>query len=238
MNIIKFNYLLNNLDNYFDGFKFLYIFMTLYGLLYIFLYILFINNPKFSNLNFNRKLYTIKNIAKSIGLSLILIYGFTTLFDTIFYNEWNNYNLHRIGFIYASSDVLSLLIVRKLPTSTKIHHIIVLIFALINSIIDYKIDTYWRGLIIYTVFSCFSYLVNTYLGIRHIYDNESIKVTCKIALYVYTYSCLFNWLYQLFIICKWIMLLSPGIILYTGMIGMVVYDDIILIKFLHKNVYN
>ena len=211
--------------------------MTLYSIIYLSLYIAFKNKPEFINLNFNKKLYVIKNISKSIGLSLLILYGYKK-FDNSFYNDiWDSYSYHRIGFMYASCDILSLLIVRKLPLSTKIHHITVLIFSFINSGIDYQIDTYWRGLIVYTMFSCFSYLVNAYLGIRMIYKNEITKLTCKIALYVYLYGCIINWLYQLFIIYKWLLRLSPGIILYSGMIGMVVYDDIILIKFLIKDTY-
>ena len=102
---------------------------------------------------------------------------------------------------------------------------------------DYSIDTYWRGLIIYTVFSCFSYLVNTYLGIRIIYNNWLTDLTCKSALYIYVFCCLTNWIYQIFFIFKWLIKFSPGILLYSGLISMVVYDDIILIKFLNKSTY-
>ena len=226
-----------NLIDYFDGFEFLYIFMTLYGFLYISLYLIFKRNSEFINLDSNKKLYVIKNIAKSIGLLLIIIYSLSTLYNGFLYDIWDNNSIHRIGFIYSSSDILSLLIVKKLPFSTKIHHYTVLFFVLISSTIDYTIDTYWRGLIIYTLFSCFSYLVNTYLGLRIIYNNKLTKLTCKMALYIYIICCFINWSYQIFIISKWLIKISPGSLLYGGLISLVVYDDIILIKFLKKNVY-
>ena len=229
--------LLYNYIEYFDGIEYLFSFMLLYIFLYIFMYLILRNNINFINNTPNKKLYVIKNISKSIGLFFFVIFNLGVLYDILIENIWNSHYIHRLGFVYSSSDILSLLIVRKLPTSTKIHHTSVLIFTLINSKINYEIDSCWKGLIVYTIFSCFSYLVNTYLGIRIIYNNYITDLICKNALYIYVFCCLINWSYQIFIISKWTIKLSPDVIVYSSLISMVVYDDIVLIKFFIRNVY-
>ena len=51
-----------NFIDYFDGFEFLYIFITLYGFLYLSLYLIFKDQPEFIILNANKKLYVLKNM--------------------------------------------------------------------------------------------------------------------------------------------------------------------------------
>merc|ERR1711991_1049850 len=97
----------------------------IYGIIYLFLY----KNKKFDVLSNNRKLYIVKNIGKSIGLFILSFMAFNTLYQGVLYDKWNNKDIHKLGFMYASSDILSLMIVRKLPKSTKIHHTSVLFLS-------------------------------------------------------------------------------------------------------------
>lgn len=213
-------------------FKYMGFYCLLYGLVYSFIY----NNNLFIKLNYNRKLYVVKNIAKSIGLFFIAIYSAPTLYNAVIKNEWDNNQIHILGFMYGSSDILSLLLVRKLPKSTKIHHTSVLFLSIVNCLTDYTIPNHWRGVVIYAFFSSFTYLVNTYLGLRLILKKEKSKIICKIALIIYTTMCILCWIYQIYNYFHWIFNGIP-LTLFINMflISMVIYDDLILIDYLKKN---
>ena len=239
MNIIKYNYIYQKFYIYYaslNKIEYLFKYMGFYCILYGLVFSLIYKNSLFIKLNYNRKLYVVKNIAKSIGLLLIAIYSTPTLYDCIILNKWDNNQIHTLGFMYASSDILSLLLVRKLPKSTKIHHTSVLFLSIVNCLTDYTKPNHWRGIIIYAFFSSYTYLVNTYLGLRLIAKKELSKIVCKYSLYIYSSACILCWIYQLYNYTYWILNnFVFSLLINMFLISMVIYDDLILINYLKKN---
>jgi hypothetical protein len=221
-----------------DGIEYLFKYMGLYCILYGLLYSFFFKNILFIKLNYNRKLYVIKNIAKSIGLFFLSIYSSKTLYNAVVYDIWDNKKIHILGFMYASSDILSLILVRKLPNSTKIHHTSVLFLCIVNSLTDYSIPIHWRGIVIYAFFSSYTYLVNTYLGVRLVTSKENSKLICRLAMYIYVILCTVCWIYQFNNYIYWIFnKFTFSLLINMFLISMVIYDDLILIDYLKKNSY-
>ena len=113
-----------------------------------------------------------------------------------------------------SNDLAGLFAVPNLPQSTKFHHYTtVFLFMLICSISTEE-ETIGRLLVIYTIFSCIPFLVNTYLGLRFFYTrgeeltprekevNRIIDINRIMAYYVYLICCFFNWSYHTYYLVR------------------------------------
>ena len=74
--------------------------------------------------------------------------------------------MYRIAFMYSALDVLGLLMVKKLPINSKIHHIVSFSLSVLNTYIDYNTHFYWLGLPIYCMLSSYAFSVNLYLSLR------------------------------------------------------------------------
>ena len=95
-------------------------------------------------------------------------------------------------------------------------------------------------LLIYTLFSSYSFMVNNYLANRLVIkDTKRLKLILKPAYYSYLYNCSINWLvhYSCLIHSLYHKNMNIVMIFYMLLIHIVVYDDIILINFLKYN-YN
>ena len=98
-----------------------------------------------------------------------------------------------------------------------------------------------RLLVIYSIFSSYSFIVNLYLGLRFFNNNNKLLDTCIditriLAFYSYIISCSINWIIQLYILNLNIIIgnISFGILLYIFLLIIIINDDIILIKWLRK----
>ena len=141
--------------------------------------------------------------------------------------------------MYGGADLLGLLLMfKKLPMNTKIHHIFVMILIHINSGIDYNQETFWKGIIINAFFSCFSYSVNAFLGIHKFVQHKYVNRLCLLATVVYISCCSFNWSYQIYTFCIWLPKIPD--LSYGNMIGFAIYifltcgvimDDVTLIRY-------
>jgi hypothetical protein len=189
-------------------------------------------NKSLSN---DRKFYISKNIGKSIILFILSCIGYNTVYNAIKFNIWDNNNIHIIGTIYASHDILSLFIAFwKLPLTTRLHHISVLFLAYKNLYTDYTQPTIWRGMVIYAYLSALSYYVNTFLGLRFLLPKYKIWFLAKISFILYLILCIFNWSYQLLVLYNNITSPIIEIIIFCSLIGLIVYDDIILLNYLYN----
>ena len=196
---------------------------------------------KYNTLSENRKLYVQKNFVKSGFIFIFSIYATYALYLPIVYNKWDNFTLHILGLFYSINDIVSLIKVKKLPFTTKLHHIAVTILSLQNIFNDYSKFTFWRALLVYTLLSAYSFSVNMYLAYR-IISQEKDKLRnymCLCAFWTYILCFTFNWVYQLYIAS--IMFITNQITyiycLYFLLTLVLCYDDLILIKFLYKNAY-
>ena len=92
---------------------------------------------------------------------------------------------------------------------------------------------------VYAVFSTYAYLVNFLLGTRFLIEEDVKYYLFKVALFIYVCSCAINWSWQLhymyhltFEVYKSI---HWSVATYAGAIALIVWDDIILMTWLHKN---
>jgi len=193
----------------------------------------FKNNESYSLLNTDRKNYFKKNIVKTVALSLISIYGTFIIYQGLILNIWNNQLIHRMGYLYSALDFLGLLKVRNLPTNSKIHHFTTFILSYLNTWIDYTKPSFWTGLPVYCILSCYACGVNYFLGMRLL--KPLVELRKLIIFNLISYSCLLltNWSYQMHVLHKYVGL-NYGFdsFLYVSLIVFVANDDVKLVKFL------
>ena len=93
--------------------------------------------------------------------------------------------------------------INDLPRSTKYHHIITTLLLFLNFSIDYtEINTCMieigKLLVVYVIFSSYSFLVNYTLGYRFLTSSDSKELAQlkTVSYYTYLLSCLINWSIQ------------------------------------------
>lgn len=211
-------------------------FLSLFG--YYFLYgvvdKIFINNEKYKKLVDDRKNYFQKNIVKTVALVGIGGIGTKVLYNGFLFNEWNNSELYRIGYMYSALDVLGLICVKNLPMNSKIHHISSFLFSYMNTLVDYTQPTFWRGLPMYCMFSSYAFGVNLFLGLRLIMELKSLGKLIEYNLWSYMALLGVNWVYQL-INLYWNGTNSWDVYMFLGLILFVANDDIKLLRFLNHH---
>lgn len=187
---------------------------------------------KYNEFPSHRKLYVLKNITKSFVLAFISIYYAKIILNTIYYNEWpDNEALHFIGTLYVSTDVTGLFLVR-LPLSSRLHHTCVLILGGMNMFSDYKIAGIHRSLVYLTYFSTTSYLVNTFLSVRDLTQQNFKRWFSFLCTIVYVASIGVNVYVQHAYFYNF---MSSRSFAYIIVYWMILMDDIILLKYLVNN---
>ena len=196
-------------------------------------------NVKYRNYNMDRKLYIIKNVVKSIFLAY-LSYTSTYLISDIYYDTWNKQRLNRFASLYVSNDIMGLILIPKLPFSTKIHHITTTLFLLYSYTLDFTEDNVGRLLVILCMFSSYSFLVNLYLGLRFLTDEQNNMLNYTIekirfwSYYIYKVCCFLNWTIQtLIIIYKgYYNTLTVSYFIYPWFLILIINDDLVLMNWL------
>ena len=191
-------------------------------------------------LNSDQQMYTVSNILKATQLFMISPFTIDILYQTMYLDKWNNNYIKNVGILYSIPDGVSLFMVNKMDITTKIHHSIVCIFNIISIYNNYEDDNIVRCMIIYACFSCFAYIVNLLLGVRHINNNKRItSIMSKYAFYIYFLCCIINWawhithFYTLVISCDDIVckITIPTYYLFVTALAI---DDIKLNKWLYR----
>lgn len=195
--------------------------------------------------------YVLSNLIKSGLLCIYTPLAFMLLKNIIVYDIWDNNRILTLGSLYALPDFVSLFVVKKMQKNTIIHHVCVCIFYLIHINNDYTEKNVCRLLVVYSIFSTFSYLVNFLLASRYLkfsnnYNFDTIikKILIYCSLRVYVLCCGINWIWHLLYVYKMInenynvfktyfSYNHITVYIYLTVISLVVYDDIILIKYLY-----
>jgi hypothetical protein len=193
--------------------------------------------PKFNNLSYADRKYTVKNLSKSFILSIIMASVGPIIYNIISNGVWDNYYTYLFGTIYMSTDVTGLLIVPNLPLPTKIHHITVWIFCTLNMISNYEVNGLHRALVALGYFSSIPYLVNTYLGLRHLNSTYIKQKIVDISLYTYANTIVVNAILQHLYIFRWVTFNVISIV-YTSLYYLILYDDIKLLRYLYYKYKN
>ena len=92
----------------------------------------------------------------------------------------------------------------------------------------------------YCIFSCYTFIVNFYLGIRFFEDHRIVKLyieTIRIAAFnIYVIVCMLNWMLQMYFIVKFLYLgeIVIQLFVYMSILIPIIIDDIKLIKWLYQ----
>ena len=219
---------------------FIYNFFILYFSFDI-VYYLLENYKNFKNIYpVHKKWYVVSNLSKSLILGFYSIECVSILYNLYVYNLWDNQRILFLGSIYSSIDLVSIIRVPKLANSTLLHHIIVNILFLYTVSNNMLYNSFSRLIAIYAVYSTLSFLVNFYLSLRIIYNNNyNIKILSTICLSNYTICCIFNWTYQIYHTLLTSFYINNygfiGVISYIIILSFIIVDDLILIKHLYNN---
>jgi hypothetical protein len=185
------------------------------------LFYIFLEKRYISIYNRDRLRYITKNIVKSIILFIIFFYS-------IIVNKWSNENIYNYGIIYASHDILSLIMYNDiLSKTTKLHHLAVLVLSILNLYNTYEIYNVWHGLVLYCLLSASTFYINFFLGARFLLNRNLSSIISKKLFFCYLITCIINWLYQTYNIYYFFNTYYLSLILF------IVYDDIVLLRFLY-----
>ena len=192
-------------------------------------------SAKYSQLPTFRKMYIQKNFIKSIVLAaLTFIPVPKILYSICVHNYWDTYLIHRLAAIYVSNDFTGLVFVDKLPSTTKIHHIVTTILLFISLGLDFQHSDIGQAMFVYTVGSAAAYIVNFHLAIRWLWPNNQDKQLKLFSAAVYITTCLLTWSWHVY----WAFtrpLFTGKHALYFLLLGWIVRDDIILMQWLTKD---
>ena len=186
------------------------------------------NTPNFKNCDTVRKHYVVKNLMKAVYLCFLALIGLP-FFGLSFTGYFPNNPIKILAGLYCSNDCVGLYKVEKLPTSTRLHHLVTSVFLIASYTVDFQTNRVAQMLFYYTYFSACTFCVNAYLGLRFCYDYSDIKDYHHFSKHIYAASCLFNWIVQFYMIGSTVYDFA-----YCGLLLFIVYDDIVLLNWLWK----
>lgn len=190
----------------------------------------------------HKKWYVVSNLIKGGVLGLMLPLFYKILSGDLFGGVWDTDYVSHLGCVYASLDMVSVFRVPKLARNTLYHHLAVnglFLYVLGNGADN---GSFSRLIAIYAVFSALAFSVNMYLAIRVLSkDTRLLKAMSSFCFVNYVACCAANWSYQLYhLIWTPHFFQAYGIVpvlAFCGMIAVVMWDDIILIRYLKQVSY-
>eukprot|EP01135_Chromosphaera_perkinsii_P005626 Nk52_evm40s355 gene=Nk52_evmTU40s355 len=187
----------------------------------------------------DKRYYVVMNLIKSVVLAALTPIGSYVLFEAIVKDVWNTTQIQNLGNLYVMTDFVSLLLVRRMQWTTQAHHVTVCIFNVFSLRNDYNEENICRLIMVYATFSAFSYLVNLLLVSRFIHiDERSALFLNRGSVIIYMSSCTVNWAWQAYYIHRLITVNNHWTIyLYIVLLVFIMYDDVILNKWLLKNAF-
>lgn len=197
-------------------------------------------STSFRKISQDRKFYTISNLLKAGVLVSITPFAVHNLCKIVLRDEWDSNTLRNLGCIYAIPDFVSMVTVRKMPWTTWLHHICVCMFNFFSIRNDYAQENVCRLIVVYAAFSTFAYCVNMLLASRFLGVSAQVsRVLSFVALCVYVLCCAVNWLWQVHYLRRLIRDHDHWTIyLYMTLICFVMWDDIVLNRWLLQNARN
>jgi len=210
-------------------------------------------SEKYRGYNKQKQYYIIKNIIKSLCMSVIFFFLIFTFIPNLYYDIWNDSYNRIVGAFYVANDLAGLFTVPNLPQSTKFHHYTsVFLFTLICSMTTEEGENVAQLIVVYTIFSCIPYLVNSYLALRFYYNRQKAQTPLSLkelkenqiidfiriaSYYLYFICCLCNWSYHALFLLNRILLwkLNLTYIIYYILLVPIINDDIVLLQWLKTN---
>lgn len=197
-------------------------------------------STSFRKISQDKKFYTIGNLLKAGVLVSITPFAVHNLCRIVLYDQWETNMLRNLGCIYAIPDFVSMIVVRRMAWTTWLHHICVCLFNVFSIHNDYSQENVCRLIVVYAAFSTFAYCVNMLLASRFLGVSAQVsRVLSFVALCVYVLCCAVNWLWQAHYLRRLIRDNDHWTIyLYMTLICFVMWDDIVLNRWLLQNARN
>jgi len=189
-------------------------------------------NVPYYKLVTHRKLYVQKNIIKSIYLACLVVGASVfVVWPIITNNLWKTTLIQTFAVMYGSNDLVGLLCVPSLPSTTKIHHYVSTFLVLVSLGIDFQHSEIGQSMLVYTYASASAYIVNFHLGIRWLYARDQHRWLRWTAAVVYLVTCCLSWSWHL-----WWTFTRAHLywyhVVYIVLLLWIVRDDIILMRWL------
>lgn len=179
-----------------------------------------------------KQMYVQKNIIKSAYLAILTVFSSVKIIGPIFsHGHWNTYIIHRVAALYVSNDFVGLVSVDKLPTTTRIHHIVTTILVFSSWSMDFNTSDIGQAMLVYTMASASAYIVNLHLAVRLLFKRHKLIRLRYCAAAIYMTSCAGSWIWHL----VWAFSRASFNIyhlMYFLLLGCIVRDDIILMQWL------
>ena len=184
----------------------------------------------------DKKFYILSNLIKSAVLLSYSPLAADLLWKTMYQDVWPSSQIRIMGTLYCIPDFVSLFLVKRMANSTVIHHCVVCIFNVFSLYNNYEETNVIRAIMIYAVFSTFAYMVNLLLASRFVTTTPVVSlVLSSLALTIYVICCGLNWTWQVGFLFKLFDTHPISVTMYTALMSFLVWDDVILMKWLKKN---
>lgn len=181
----------------------------------------------------HRQLYVAKNLIKACYLAILaVVAAWLVVVPIVVDDVWNTFIIHRLAVLYVSNDFMGLVLVDRLPSTTKIHHVVTTVLVFTSLSLDFQTSDIAQAMLVYTYGASCAYAVNAYLGLRVVWSLPNIR---KKAGVTYLVCLVVTWWWQL----RWVWSRPEwGVrhLLYGVCIGFIVRDDIILLRWLLHDV--
>lgn len=191
-------------------------------------------SSSYKSVESDKQFYVLSNLIKSATLLSYTPLAAMVLYDTMVNDNWDTTRIRNLGCMYCIPDFVSLFLVKKMSTTTILHHAAVCIFNAASMVNDYEEENICRLMVVYAIFSTFAYLVNLLLASRFLGVPKWLaQYMSGGALTIYASCCTINWSWQAYYSKH---LLAAGhtwpLYAYLALICLVVYDDLVLMKWL------
>lgn len=189
-------------------------------------------NKKYNSLPEERQMYIQKNLVKSTYLAIMTIYATVfVVWPIVSFEYWDNYTIHRLAVMYVSNDIVGLVCVENLPKTTRIHHIVTTVLVFVSLGLDFQHSEIAQAMLVYTMASAAAYVVNFHLGVRWLCAKGELRWLRLSAGFIYLVCCGVSWSWHV----HWTLTTANFNMYHCGyllIMGWIVYDDIILMRWL------
>lgn len=189
-------------------------------------------NVKYNSLLEERQMYIQKNLVKSTYLAILTIYATVfVIWPIVSFEYWDNYTIHRLAALYVSNDIVGLVCVENLPKTTRIHHLVTTVLVFVALGLDFQHNEIAQAMLVYTMASAAAYVVNFHLGVRWLCAKDELRWLRLSAGFIYAICCGVSWSWHVY----WTLTTANFNAYHVGyllIMGWIVYDDIILMRWL------
>jgi hypothetical protein len=187
----------------------------------------------------HRQTYVVKNTFKSLLLGCISILSLYTIPRVVVHGIYDTHVFRVFGCVYSASDIMGLIVMnRRLPRSTLLHHTCVVFFCATSMIMDYSNpdNEPFRQISMLGALSSLSWVVNLHLGMRLLVNKATELTMRRVSTLIYVPITATSICWQAHHIAAHFAFDAPTL-LYTLAVLMIFYDDCVLISFLMREEY-